>query len=287
MGRGGTPVGTRWALIAVYRDRVKRDLLEILDELLDAWQAYHAQVIVRPRRITVTERQWALVYALTAHAYELARYLRGTLDSSSIPLAAMPTARAIFESSITACWSAHNPEGATAIGNEYGRQQNNLSESLRKVRTEVWRAAADEVADRDRDHDPSSSDAQARSIEQRAGDLVGGPDLYAMYRMMSMFSHAGIKIADEYVQPAPDNSPHPFHLRPHAEPLAEGWLSIAVCCLVWSARAVLYIAPDNVYRNHLRRLARELGTAEELQPSEAMRRRVSAGERANRRAQRP
>lgn len=267
---------------------MKPTLLESLDELLDAWQAYHSQVIVRPRVIAVTERQWALVYALTAHAYDLGRFLRGTLDDSPrMPLAAMPTARAIFESSITACWSAHNPEGAAAIGNEYGRQQNNLSESLRKANTAIWREVAEQVADRDLEPDPNSSDAQARYMNQRASDLVGGPDLYALYRMMSTYSHAGIKIADEYVHPTPGDPVHPFHLKPQAEPLIEGWLAIVASCLVWSARAVLYIAPDKVYRNHLRRIARDLGSAEELQPSDAMRLRVSAAKRASRHAQRP
>ena len=105
--------------------------------------------------------------------------------------------------------------------------------------------------------------------------------------MMSQLSHAGVSIADHYIQLAPKESPHPFYLRPDPEPLDEFWTQIVACCLVWTSRAVLYIAPDPQYRNQLRRLARDLGTSEQLQPSEAMRRRVWAAERASRRARRP
>lgn len=114
------------------------------------------------------------------------------------------------------------------------------------------------MPDTDLPTENTDSAAQARSFRDRCDDLQSSAELYTLYRIMSGWCHPGVRSCDEYVLPAEDGDA--VILRQSARPMeaTKSWGHMAVASLIWSARAVGYLAPDNDYRNYLRRVAREL-----------------------------
>lgn len=138
-----------------------------------------------------TEQQVATMMTLTAHVHSTATILRPVLPDG-LTIAHMPLVRAIFESTITAVWCDEVADGANALINEGSRQRRNLRDSLAKTRSMTELASMINVGAGSL---PSSSDQQARRIEQRCAD-VALDGAYAMYRMLSGMGHASIDTID-------------------------------------------------------------------------------------------
>jgi len=111
--------------------------------------------------------------------------------------------------------------------------------------------------------------ATARGFHNICDDLVpGGADAYTIYRVLSQYSHASIRVVDGYLQ-ATSTGPGVVLRTNPAEPDAATWTNVLASCLVWAGRSNDYIDGDKTRRSELRAATNALGINSELQLSPA------------------
>lgn len=250
------------------------------EDLIEQWQSTHDETfrMRRPGRRT-TEMQFAVVFGLASHVHNVVAELLPAARRG-LTVVELPLVRMAYESAISAQWVAQVDDGVNAFYNEEIRQRRNLRTTLAKSVSDVFREGAATL--RHTDSPALESDSTARQFEQRCLDLTpGGPDAYALYRILSMASHATIDVCDEYLEEDAQGS---LQLVPDARRRrdAAAWTSIICSSLVWAGRAVDYFDATNRRRSELRRVARELGIPSELQLSEHYRTRIARARRARR-----
>lgn len=260
------------------------DARPLIKAMLDDWQERQAAKSTfkmgRPNRRT-NEGQFAIVYAYCAHVHATARAYLAALDAAPA-LVATPLARVCYEMALTAHWIAQTDDGYRALNNEEIRVRVQLVKTFRESASEIFQQGAGEVSHADlSERLESASDASARNFSQLCEDLTpGGKDAYALYRAMSMESHPTVFIADQWIDPPDDDRGRP-HLRtqPKDGSAVEAWSHMVAASLVWAGRALDYFDRDKERRSFLRRMAREVGVPETLQPSDSYRRRIAEDRR--------
>ena len=168
----------------------------------------------------------------------------------------------------------HRPVGhpdhrrSPAFVNEDVRQRLAQVKTLEQAVSEVFRDAAPGIA---ANLPPPILDttATARGFHNICDDLVpGGADAYTVYRVLSQYSHATIRVVDGYLQ-ATSTGPGVVLRTNPAEPDAATWTNVLASCLVWAGRSNDYIDGAKTRRSELRAAANALGINSELQLSPA------------------
>lgn len=238
-------------------DRSREALLALMDELFSEWSKFTEgpAITVRRRKGSVTYLQFGILWGLVANVYNTAQLVRAHYDSPNVSI--MPLIRSVFEGAITSAWIVQVDDATAAFKGEHFRQEKNLRETLLDSKDSWWRGLGEKMGGLEaQDEEVSDSIQQAKYIKDRCLDFQTGNELYAVYRMMCSLSHATISVCDNYVPPIPganDGVPPEKRVRILTDPVelraADSWLFIATCSLIWSARALNYILPDNDYRN--------------------------------------
>jgi len=226
------------------------------------------------------------VHGLAAHTHTLGRAALDLYERGQM-VAAMPIVRACYEAGLRAQWIAQSKDAIAAFANEDLRNRKNTARLMREGASDLFRGSADKLAHLYIDALDSSVDAQARNFESMCSDLTpGGPDMYLVYRAMSMEAHPSIMVVDQYLDERPDSESGVALLSVAKRSGGEVWLLMVVASMVWSARALDFFIEGRPRRNELRRAAQQLGVAEFFELTPDAKRRESRAAKDRRHAQR-
>lgn len=252
--------------------------------LIAGWDARTHAPLVGTRRRRFDQQQLLLAHGLCAHVHYLAPAALDLLDDGRV-LASLPLVRACFESAITAQWVTQTTDGSPAFVNEEVRQRLAQVGTMEKAVSEVFREAAPGIAA----NLPPILDATAtaRGFHSICDDLApGGADAYTIYRVLSQYSHASIRVVDGYLKVARTGPGVGLRTTP-AEPSAATWTNVLASCLVWAGRSNDYLDGDRTRRSELRAAANALGINSELHLSPAAVLREAGAKKRTRKKQAP
>lgn len=262
-------------------------LLAIARELLKSWEIRGELASIKVRNSRARPiAEYPMLHGLASHCHRVASAALRLIEDGLV-LEAVPLIRTAYECAITAQWIAQTPDAFAAVSQRAVRTHDAY---LRTVESAGLRSRLD-----DEQPDPhpeaveairsmeTSATGGASNFEQLCMDLRPvGQQGYALYRIMSSLSHATVASADRYM--AFDDGPGlglTLMLEPR-QPDTTSWLGILLSAMIWAGRAVDFREKEHTRRNQLRRLAREIGTVDVLQPSEQARLRQQQAERERR-----
>jgi len=203
------------------------------------------------------------VHGLHAHAHALAQAAGPLWDNPTTQIACLPLARAAFECGVLAQWLLREPLALGALVSEDQRQTRNLARDWANV--PQLAPYAPTIARRLGDHHSDLAPI-ARSMEKLCNQFVGGGTLYAFYRLMSGYTHAGLAAASQWLEPTEsEDAIAPFRLRTAREPTRAdaiffGW------GLLFTASAFADLTKNDGTQdnNQLNRWARRIGVDRRL-----------------------
>lgn len=239
-------------------------LKAVIRDLLDGWSTEAGSVDLGQRNRRPDPGRFVAIHSLAAHVHRLGGAAL-MLSDAERPLEAMPLVRLAFESAITAMWLAQNEEGGRAFVNEFGRQQRAMRQALLKSSNPTFASGGNDLPYVDASDLHSNSDVQARAFQQMCEDFNGGTDLYIYYRLMSSYSHPGVRLVEEYIVPTDDGDDVKGLLNvPRFSPNGM-WLFMLAASLIWAGTAFDYIEVTRKRRSELRTAARTIGVVRDLQ----------------------
>ena len=239
-------------------------VIAAIDELLEGWDTFCESVRVTPvangarRGRDRTMAQFAVVISLVTHVHAVAKVLRPAMPDG-ITVAHMPLVRSIYEATLTAAWCDEVPDSAEAIMKEEGRQRRNLDVAMRSAASF---ASAKPIPHVDWAEVETPSAVQGRNFEKLADD-VALDGAYVLFKILSSFSHATVRVVDEYLIEGGGDLDMSFKEKP--DPLgSEGWTLLVAACLVWAGMVANFYDPARTRRNALRAIAKRLEVSDEL-----------------------
>lgn len=230
----------------------------MFDRLDETWQAIRVEV--KPK---TASNKVAVVFAGAAHTHRLARAAMVLIDADFVAETS-PLTRAVYECALTTHWAAQVDDSALQLSDQEIRAHRALVRELQEARL------LDQIPP-ERRKLPSDQDQHITKItfEQICDDLnPGGDEAYAIYRILSAYSHATTTAIGRYLQPD-DRQPLGFTASDVAEPEEPDFqVFLLVASLVWAGRAVDYFDSGHSRRSELRSAARAIGINSELVPSD-------------------
>lgn len=233
------------------------ELRAMARDLIASWDERPGQVTFNARR----EPASFTVLAFANHVHRLAPRIVDLLEDGLL-LEATPLLRLAYETSITAQWLWLFPDAIAAFANEGMRQRRAVAETLRKTTfasaTEMAAAVTKDLPD---DRVPSNSDPAGKHFYQRCLDMKeAGEDAYALYRLLSQYSHPSMYLSDFYLRRLPDESLPSLEFNEAAQLDTHlSWAHLTCACLVWAGRAVDMADRQRPRREQLRSAAKRLG----------------------------
>lgn len=231
----------------------------------------------QPGRIPDVAR-FVSVFGLSAHTHRLAEQVVPMIDKG-LALEAMPLIRLMYECALNAMWLAQNEDGSSAFMNKETKSRKAIARTLAQS---SWRRRG--FPEIDDSLLESDSDLQAQNFEALCNDLKpGGPDAYALYRLLCRFGHPTGFIVDKYAR-FDDNleltalSHHPDD---HSDPM---WVFFTAISLRWAGSAVDLIDPSRKRRSELQEAERSIGSTRILKLSPAAQSRLTRADQLRRRA---
>ncbi|MCL3838016.1 DUF5677 domain-containing protein [Aeromicrobium duanguangcaii] len=168
---------------------------EVTVGLLESWFNLQPPFAVGTKKRPVDPMEIALVLPLSAHTHRLIAAAVQLVDDEKA-FETMPLVRSAFETAVQAMWISQTSDGASALSNEYSRTRLALKQSIEKSSLATFGGI--QLAEFER-MDTASAE-QAKKFWLMCDDFKGGSDLYLTYRILSGYCHAGIDIADRYLQ---------------------------------------------------------------------------------------
>lgn len=191
-----------------------QDAITVVAEMVTEYRRMTKQPMIRTRP-RVHHGVFGCVAGLNAHAHALAEAAMPLWDSGTAQVATIPLARAAFECGLLAQWLVRDPDALDAVISEHERQVRALTREMVLV-PQLREHAEPVLASLTVASSPKAH--IARSIEQIAKQFEHGTELYANYRLLCGFTHAGIQIVEQWLgEPHPAASA-PFTLRADREP---------------------------------------------------------------------
>jgi hypothetical protein len=188
------------------------------------------------------------------------------LTSANMFLESAPLIRLTMECAVTAAWLSITPNAGNAARHEDARSRlatiNSIFEDPERADEDLLeeaKAAVTELAEH-------KSDA-ARYFEKRCKEIAGGEKLYTLYRVMSGFSHAGIGLADLYLDEVAKSPTNPYGIIMRDKsnyPSADASLVHQVAMLALSMKAWDNILPKHPSRGELENIAKDFGFVLEI-----------------------
>lgn len=241
------------------------ELLDLISEIVAEWDQHKVSSRVSAHRdgVNVSSRV-ASILGLAEHVRHLGVSV-ALLHKNDMAFESSPLVRQAYECAVTVQWLGHNPLGPAAMAVEYQRKRTNLKSTLESSASLVFRQGADGMKV---DVPPVSGEPhkdRARNFKRLCDDFEpSGNDLYVLYSLLSDPSHASFEAIERYVAVNEDES-LAIGLRPEHGLSPELLLWITARSMIWSGMAVYYLDRQTEWRNVLRRFAKRIGTAAQLQ----------------------
>ena len=206
----------------------EQESLNRLEELLTIWSGDGAETVPIP----ILDQHWsrgAAVYAQAEHASNLAKSVL-LLYRQGMRIQAVPLLRLIQECGVTAAWLATTEGSGDAALAEAQRQHALLRRALARTAAQPDDPELDPLLDEAK----KAATEEGKHFEARCRALDEGRWLYANYRLLSQYSHAGAGLLDAYLdegEPDPRFG-HGYRLiDPQTFPMRDAVLSIGVVFL--------------------------------------------------------
>lgn len=231
------------------------EAIEVLGEMVGEHRRRMALGRVRTK-VGVHPARFAYIAGLNSRAHALAEASLPLWDSPTAQVACVPLARAAFECGLLAQWVSRDDEALAAVIAEHERQERAFAEDIAKV---PYLAP---LAQRINDGLQGATSPKAhiaKSIRSLAHQFQGGDVIYAHYRLLCRYTHAGIPASEQWLEAADEGSSIPFTLRAFREPerafvVFFGW------ALLYTASAYGdMIQAGSRYNNSLNRWAFRMG----------------------------
>lgn len=182
-------------------------------------------------RVGLTRLEARLLWGLKANTHALASAAAPLWDDQMLSAATLPLTRCMFEAGVLAQWVAHDPEAADSLFGEHGRNRRALGSQLTKV--DAFSSYSQAIYDSQPQIDGSRS-LEAKHTWRMMGLFSNGHELYSYYRMLSAHTHAGVEVADQWVDQGTDDQTL-FRAEPKGLPTAVPMLALYGLVLASSA----------------------------------------------------
>lgn len=203
-----------------------------------------------------------LILSYTQHVVELLRTIL-QLSAEDRIVIAVPLIRLTVENTMTAVWAYLAPStAARAVIREGFRLRRAAILDILKVGAAGFDEA--DLAKVEADLDEFSADKATEAEQFRAlcDAIDGGLGIYATWRIMSSYSHAGMQLADHYLEEVPRSpeAPDGVVFNPDAKlDQHEAWLGTAICMLIASMKLCNEIEVKGRIRDQVEKAARRMG----------------------------
>jgi hypothetical protein len=212
-----------------------------------------------------------MIWSLTHHTTRLSKTICD-LSRTDDMLVAVPLIRLCIDNAMTAAWLAVDQQAAEALIHEGLRQRKNAVDGLVKAGAEGFDAdelkkAADEL-----DRFEPRKLAEGQHVEPRMKAIKNGQQSYSLYRIASSFSHAGMTLADSYLQaiPASADAPLGLALAPDNKlDHVEAWLGTTASMLTLAMSAYNMIDADGRQKSQVDRAAKQIGMGTKIELARA------------------
>lgn len=208
------------------------------------------------------------IWTFAHHAARLSRAVL-TLHEAGHDLEAMPLIRQTLECALNAAWLLVTDSGGTAL---IAVDTKSRRVMYREV-TELGLADLSEILRRVEQEEARDAETvtRTRSFEERCRAVSGGRHIYAMWRTLSLYSHATSSVADVYLETVPESEDAPLGV---AMLLNADWDQGATWMRVQALMLLLaQIAADDaqskpMHRTQLAKARRRLGVTWEIRPTQ-------------------
>lgn len=202
-----------------------------------------------------------IIWSYTQHAVELVRSILELSKQDRIVIT-IPLIRLTLESAMTAIWLYLTPSAARAVIHEGLRQRQAALKEVIELGTDGFDDRNLSSIAKQLDEFAADSLPAGKSFCERCRAIVDGPGVYATWRVMSSFSHAGMAMGDFYlttVEPKPD-APTGIALNSAAKmDHHEAWLGTAVCMLLAALKVCDLIDGEGRRKNQIAKAAKRMG----------------------------
>lgn len=227
--------------------------------------------ILRGDRIhAATERPPAnlpMVYAYTAHTVELSR---AVLDLHRLGrmFAALPIARSALECAMTAAWLAVTPDETASVLHAGAVERRKALKDIKRLGQGDVTAALDEV-NQSLDELEGSASQPGHDLKARCDAILGGPDVYVTYRILSGLSHPSALLTDQYLSEAPETTLNPYGLAfrdaiRFDSDLETSHLGTVLCMVVTALIALDSTQPKPRIRSQLDKMTQQIGISRHI-----------------------
>lgn len=239
-------------MVEAYPDGARETL-----RLLDLWELRKTRRL-QPRE-GLHHSNAIQIWTFAHHAARLSRAVL-TLHDAGMDFESMPLIRQTLECAMNAAWLLITDGGGVALSEVDTKNRRvmyrevtelgmaDLSEMLRRVDAEEARNA--------------QTVTRTRSFEERCGAVAGGRQIYAMWRTLSLYSHASSSVADTYLALVPETEEAPLGITFlwNADwDQADSYLRVLALMLLLAQMAADDALAKPIHRTQLAKARRRLG----------------------------
>lgn len=235
--------------------------------LVDLWEQHMARRVV-PRE-GLHPSNAIQIWTFAHHAARLSRAVLALHDAGH-DLEAMPLIRQTVECAMNAAWLLITKDGGVALGAVDTKSRRVM---YREV-TELGMADLSEVLRRVDEEEARNEQTitHTRSFEERCRAVSGGRHIYAMWRTLSLYSHATSSIADAYLEKVPESEDSPLGVAMLLEAdwdQGETWMRVQALMLLLAQIAADDAQAKPSHRTQLAKARRRLGVDWQIRPAAA------------------
>jgi hypothetical protein len=207
------------------------------------------------------------IWTFAHHAARLSRAVLA-LHEAGLDLEAMPVIRQTMECAMNAAWLIVTDDGGAALS---AVDTKNRRVMLTEV-TDLGMADLSDVLKQLDEEEARNTQVirRTRSFEDRCNAVSGGPNIYAMWRTLSLYSHATSSLADVYLQSAPEDERTPYGVKIlwHGDwDQAESWMRVQALMLLLAQIAVDDVRREPIHRAQLDEARERLGVTWQISSS--------------------
>lgn len=239
-------------------------------ELIELWKQQHVNGSVEIPILEKSPLTGVAIHIMAEHSVALSESIL-LLTSAKMYLECSPLIRLTMECAVTAAWLTISPNAANAARHEHARSRLATMRSIFEDMDYQDKDLLDETVAEVGQLSDHKSEA-ARYFERRCREISGGEKIYSLYRMISEFSHAGIGLADLYLQESEVTKANPYGVSFRDSPFFsyhDAALVEQVMMLALSLRAWDDIVPAHPMRSLLNSVAGSFGFSLEISRSSA------------------
>ncbi len=183
------------------------------------------------------------IWAFAHHAARISRAVL-TLHEAGHDLEAMPLIRQTLELAMNAAWLLISDDGGAALSAVDTKNRRVMFTEVTDLGLADLSAVRDALDAEEARNEQTVT--KTRSFQERCNAVSGGAQIYAMWRTLSLYSHATSSVADVYVQSAPEDEGNPYgvKLRLHGDwDQSETWIQVQALMML-----LVQIAADDAQR---------------------------------------